>query len=337
MPTPGPSDVLVKNRFLGINASDINYTSARYDPSVKVPFECGFEAVGEVVSTGKQCQCSQVGQAVAYMYPGAFSEYLVVPEAFVMPLPAVKAEFLPLIVSGMTAAIALDKVGDIQEGETVLVTAAAGGYWAAGSKYKHTCTCSGCGGGVQWAREKGCHVIGTCSSDKKVQFLKNIGCHRPINYTTEKLRDVLKAEYPNGVDVVYETVGGDLFDICVKSLAKHGRLLVLGFISGYDSASGIPALPTVGLPARLLRKSASVRGFFLHHYTKYFHTYMSRLVKLTQEGRLHSLVDYGVGYPYGSFHGLEAVHSAVEYQYTKKSVGKVTVDLMPTASRTSHL
>ena len=73
----------------------------------------------------------------------------------------------------------------------------------------------------------------------------------------------------SGVDVVYESVGGAMFDTCVNALAQHGRLIVIGWISGYETDKGFNVSRTLGsLPQRLLPKSASVRGFFLFGYPK---------------------------------------------------------------------
>ena len=70
----------------------------------------------------------------------------------------------------------------------------------------------------------------------KVKFLQSLGCDRVVNYTAEDLGGVLKAEYPKGIDVVYECIGGDLFETCLAALAPKGRLILIGFISGYGPA-----------------------------------------------------------------------------------------------------
>lgn len=101
------------------------------------------------------------------MHGGAFSEYLILPERLAIPIPNLDPGFVPLIVSGMTASISLEKVGELKSGEKVLITAAAGGTGQFA---------------VQLAKLAGCHVIGTCSTDEKVAFLKTLGCDRPINY-----------------------------------------------------------------------------------------------------------------------------------------------------------
>jgi len=301
-----PNEVLVRNRFIGINASDINFTAGRY-ASGAPPFDCGFEALGEVVAKGDKSPL-KMGQAVGYNAHGAFSEYKAVETA--MPLPAVKAEYLPLFVSGLTAAISIDKIGEVKAGDVVLVTAAAGGTGQFA---------------VQWAKHKGAKtVIGTCSSDDKVAFLKSLGCDRAINYRKEVLKDVLLKEFPNGVDVVYESVGGDTFDICVNALADHGRLIIIGAIGSYEK--GDFAQPTSTLPVTLLRKSASVRGFFLPHFAADIPAYLRQLVGLYDSGKLKSICDFGESSG-RRFTGIGDIHRAIEHMYGQKNIGKVVVEI----------
>ncbi|XP_013864384.1 zinc-binding alcohol dehydrogenase domain-containing protein 2 [Austrofundulus limnaeus] len=323
VPTPGDAELLVRNRFVGINASDINYSAGRYDPSMKPPFDAGFEGIGEVVGLGLSASSRYtVGDAVAYFSSGAFAEYTVVPVKESVPVPSVKPEFLTLLVSGATAYIALKRLGDLAKDETVLVTAAAGGTGQFA---------------VQFAKRAGCHVIGTCSSDQKAAFLKSIGCDRPINYTKEDVAKTLREEYPKGLDVVYESVGGSVLELAVNSLANKGRLIVIGFISGYQSASGVPPFRGGTLPVKLLQKSASVRGFFLPHFLSDYREALSSMMQMFARGELVCEVDCGEMSQEGRFVGLESVFRAVDYMYAGKNLGKVVVEVTPPAGRNSKL
>lgn len=308
---------------MGINASDINYSAGRYDPSVKPPFDAGFEGIGEVVGLGLSASSRYtVGDTVAYFSSGAFAEYTVVPVKESVPVPSVKPEFLTLLVSGATAYIALKRLGDLAKDETVLVTAAAGGTGQFA---------------VQLAKRAGCHVIGTCSSDSKAGFLKSIGCDRPINYTTEDVAKTLRNEYPKGIDVVYESVGGSILELAVNSLANKGRLIVIGFISGYQSASGVPPFRGGTLPVKLLQKSASIRGFFLPHFLGDYREAVSSMMQMFARGELVCEVDCGEMSQEGRFVGLESVFRAVDYLYAGKNLGKVIVEVTPPADRNSKL
>ncbi|XP_053324336.1 prostaglandin reductase 3 [Spea bombifrons] len=313
VPVPGDGDLLIRNRFVGVNASDINFSSGRYDMSVKPPFDAGFEGIGEVVAMGLSASKNYtIGQPVAYVTSGAFSEYIVVPAQHAIPVPSVKPEILTLLISGTTAYISLKEMGKLSEGKKVLVTAAAGGTGQFA---------------VQLAKKAKCYVIGTCSSEEKAGFLKSINCDLPINYKTENVGSVLKKNFPEGVDVVYESIGGEMFDMLVNCLAINGRLIIIGFISGYQSSHGILPVKASALPAVLLRKSASVQGFFLNHYLSQYKDALISLLKLYQSGELVCEIDNGELTPEGRFMGLESVFRAVDYMYMGKNIGKIVVEL----------
>lgn len=314
LPTPGRGQLLVRCKYAGVNASDINFTAGRYSPGVKPPFDTGFEGLGRVVALGEDCGGYKPGDSVCYMENGSFSEYILVKAKNAMPVPNCDPHYLTMLVSGMTASIALEKVGRLQGGETVLVTAAAGGTGQFA---------------IQLARLAGCHVIGTCSTDEKAHFLRDLGCNRPINYKKEDLRAVLKSEYPKGIDVVYESVGGEMFNTCVKSLAPRGRVIIIGYISSYKSSTILNSRPNIPLYQMLLAKSASVCGFFLLHYIADIPSHFAKLAGLYTAGKLRGGVDLGHKCLNGPFKGLESAFDAVDYLYSGQSSGKIVVDVDP--------
>jgi len=231
-----------------------------------------------------------------------------------IPVPACDPRFLSILVSGLTASISLEKHGQLKAGETVLVTAAAGGT----GQYA-----------VQLAKLAGCHVIGTCSSQEKVDFLKSIGCDRAVNYKTESLNTVLKEEYKKGVDVVYESIGGDMFKTCMKHLAKFGRLIIIGQITTYQDGAAGDTFSAAANSMMLLTKSASMTGFLLFHYFPDAKRHSAQLAQLMMEGKLTIGVDKGEGAPGGPFVGLEKVTDAIDYMYKRGNIGKVVVELHP--------
>jgi hypothetical protein len=311
---PGPGQVLVKSKYAGINASDVNWVAGRYTPGIPVPIDSGLEGLGEVVAVGPDCQYLKPGQAVAHLEKRSFGEYLVLDEKSAIPVPSAKAEYVPLLISGLTAAISLDKVADLKPKDVVLVTAAAGGLGQFA---------------IQWAKNVGCHVIGVTSSLEKVSFIRSLGCDRAIDYNAENLAAVLKAEYPKGVDVVYETIGGETFQTCLGALTTKGRLLTIGMISSYtgENLGETFTIQTSQLIGSLILRSLSVRGFFLPDYAADIPEYIGKLVKLYDEGKLKSLVDLGENDPTGKFKGVESVPRAVEYMFARKNLGKVVVEL----------
>jgi len=303
---------------LGINASDINWTAGKYPPRPKLPFDAGFESIGTVVAKGSQVGDNiKIGDSVIITSYGAFAEYLVTDPKLVYPTPTPDPKFLSTVVSGLTASIALEQSGRMTSGETVLVTAAAGGT----GMYA-----------VQLAKLAGNHVIATVGSDDKAAVLKKMGVDRVINYKKEKLDEVLKKEYPKGVDIVYESVGGETFEACLNNLAVFGRLIVIGMVSGYQSGDafrGGAGNPNV--PAKILAKSASVIGFFLNSYHKLFKRHYQQLMTLIQEGKIESVTDSA------KFKGLEQVADAIDYLYQGKNIGKVVVELIPSKPPQSKL
>ncbi|CAN7976411.1 unnamed protein product [Ixodes persulcatus] len=309
------NEIFLKTKYVGVNATDVNATVARYGPATP-PFDVGFESVGEVVAVGDDVKHLSVGSAVATINVpglGAYSEYQRVLASKVFPIPRAVPEVIPLLISGLTAAIGLDEQGRIKEGETVLITAAAGGLG-------HLA--------VQWAKARKCHVIGTCSSPVKEEYLKTIGCDKVINYKTQDLGAELKEAYPEGLDVVWETIGGKTFEVLLDRLSNRGRLVVVGTISGYQS--GDKAFPHVhlrNLPSMLIKRSASVSGFHLSHYHNLIPEYMVKLNKMMQNGSIVARVDFGLNAEGGELRGLDGCVRGVEYLHSGKSVGKVVVKM----------
>ncbi|KAF4143079.1 Zinc-binding dehydrogenase [Phytophthora infestans] len=214
LPTAGPDSIVVKNRFLGINSTDVNLTNGMYHD--KLPFLAGVEGAGLVTEVGSNVTTVKVGDAVMYQTLGAYADYVQVPVSAAIKIPELSKNALPVAVGGVSASICLECLGEMKSNETVLVTAAAGGT----GQFV-----------VQLAKLAGNHVIGTTSSDEKVEALTKLGCDRVINYNKENVGDVLKKEYPNGVDIVFESIGGDMFRAAVDNIAVRGRIIKIGFIS----------------------------------------------------------------------------------------------------------
>ena len=333
VPTPGAGEVLVERRWTGVNASDVNFTSGRYFGGVRaatkqLPFDAGFESVGIVAATGAGDTGGLVpGQPVATTTYGGFSEYATAPWKMCMPVPEASPQVLALLTSGLTASLALEQAGGLalpavepgggdasSEGglrrrKTVLVTAAAGGTGQIA---------------VQLAKLAGHHVVATCGGDAKATMLARLGADRVINYHKEKVRDVLRKEYKGGIDLAYESVGGEMFAATVDALAQGGKIIVIGMMSQYKAGGDGAAdawTPSEhkGLPEKLLWKSGACVGFFLPHYAKHFRRHLSQLYALHKAGRLAVEIDPT------SFIGLEAVPRAVEHLQSGKSMGKVAV------------
>ncbi|CEG44585.1 alcohol [Plasmopara halstedii] len=304
--TPAPGCVVVKNCFLGINATDINVTSGAYTGTLPPPFGCGLEAAGRVFAIGEGVTDVKVGDSVGYQKFGAFAEYVEVPAANLIKTPELSPSVVTLTVGGLSASIALEHIGEMKSNETVFVSAAAGGT----GQYA-----------VQLAKLAGNHVIGTCSTDEKAELLKKLGCDRAINYMKEDVDAVLKKEYPNGLDLVFESVGGDLFKAVTNNLAVHARVILFGYISAYHGDKSNEPMLVNELSPKLLTKSASLRGFILFNHFEHIPSHTKRLLKLIAEGSLNPGIDST------EFRGLESIPDAIDYMYARKNMGKLIIKL----------
>ncbi len=199
-------------------------------------------AAGVVRAVGEGVQGLQVGQAVACLSgTGGFGTHTLAPAKLCMPLPAgfPAVDAAAFIMTYATSHHALIDRGQLKAGETVLVLGAAGGVGTAA---------------IQIAKAVGARVIAAASTDEKCALCTAQGADATINYSTDNLREALKALTDGkGPDVIYDPVGGELAEPAFRSIAWRGRYLVIGFAGG-----PIPALP-LNLP---LLKGAALVGVF---------------------------------------------------------------------------
>ncbi|XP_068320021.1 uncharacterized protein [Pyrus communis] len=318
-----PHSVLVKIIYAGVNASDVNYSSGRYfsgktkDTESRLPFDCGFEAVGIIAAVGDFVTNLQVGTPAAIMTFGSYAEFTLVPSKHILPVERPDPEVVAMLTSGLTASIALEKAGQMESGKVVLVTAAAGGTGQFA---------------VQLAKLAGNTVVATCGGAEKAKHLKELGVDRVIDYKAEDVKTVLRKEYPKGVDIIYESVGGDMFDLCLNALAVYGRLIVIGMISQYQGEHGWKPSNYPGICEKILAKSQTVAGFFLVQYSHLWQEHLDKLVHLFSKGKLKVSLDPK------QFLGVRSAADAVEYLHSGKSVGKVVVCIDPSfRQQTSRL
>ncbi|HEX2622556.1 MAG TPA: zinc-binding dehydrogenase [Phototrophicaceae bacterium] len=306
--TPAPDEIVIKNKYAGVNASDVMMTAGQYLLPTPVPFDTGAEAIGEVMAVGAEVTNLKPGDAVLTNAIGCgYREYYVAKARRVIPVPAATAEIMSLSIGALTASMGLSMTGEMSQegGETVLITAAAGGTGQFA---------------VQLAKLAGNHVIGTCSSEDKVDLLRSFGCDRVVNYHKENLRDVLATEYPRGVNLVFDGVGGEMFDAGLEHLARYGRLVTIGFISEYKQHEP-ERVHRARVYYKILGKNASIRGFNLNLYfgKPQAVEHMGKLIGLYEQGKLNPAIDPT------PFKGVMACIDAVEYLQDGKNSGKVVI------------
>ena len=247
-PQPGAGEVLIEIRAASLNFPDLLIVQNKYQIKPPLPFVPGSEYAGVVQAVGDGVKHLGVGQNVACLSgTGGFASHTVAPAALCMPLPAgfSYVDAAAFIMIYATSHHALVDRAQLKSGETVLVLGAAGGVGTSA---------------IQIAKAMGARVIAAASTDEKCALCKSIGADATINYSTENLRDAVKALTDGkGPDVIYDPVGGDLAEPAFRSIAWRGRYLVVGFASGT-----IPSLP---LNLTLL-KGASIVGVFWGGFAK---------------------------------------------------------------------
>ncbi len=219
-PSPSSGQALVRVLAAGVNFADILSIAGRYQEKAPLPFTPGSEIAGEVVEAGADGRFSTGDLVVARNMSGGFAEFAVVDEVFAFPIPA---RVNPLHAAAMlvtygTSHVALFRRAALRPGEWLLIHGGAGGVGTAA---------------IQLGKRAAATVIATAGGADKVQVCRDCGADEVIDYQREDIVDrVREITGGHGADVVYDPVGGDLFDASTRCIAWEGRLLVIGFASG---------------------------------------------------------------------------------------------------------
>jgi NADPH2:quinone reductase len=219
-PTPGPSEVLIRQSAIGLNFIDIYQRTGLYP--VPAPYTPGQEGAGIVEEVGKNVKKFKKGDRVAAASAplGAYAEFRVIDAARVVKLPDGVSEDIAAasMVKGMTAEYLLNRTYKVKQGDTILFHAIAGGVGLIA---------------CQWAKALGAVVIGTAGSAEKIECAKNHGCDHVINYRTENFAErVREITNGKGVPVVYDSVGKDTFMDSLDCLQPRGLMVSFGNSSG---------------------------------------------------------------------------------------------------------
>jgi NADPH2:quinone reductase len=217
---PGPGEVLVANKAIGLNFIDTYFRTGLYPPPA-LPFVPGNEAAGEVIAVGSGVKTVKKGDRVAYVTTlGCYAAQRVVLAKQLVKLPPEISfkQAAGMMLKGMTAEYLLHRTYKVKRGDTILVHAAAGG--------TGLILC-------QWAKKLGATVIGTVGSEEKARLAKKNGCHHTILYRTEDfVARVKELTGGKGVAVVYDGVGKDTFLKSLDCLRPFGTLASFGNASG---------------------------------------------------------------------------------------------------------
>jgi len=250
VPTPGPGEVLVRVKAASVNFPDLLMTRGEYQFKPPTPFTPGLDLAGEVAALGQGVSGFSVGDAVVGgARLGAFAQYAVVSAEALKPKPE-RLSFAQAAAYGaayLTAYVALVRRARIEPGDWVLVHGAAGGVGLAA---------------VDLAKALGAKVIAASASDDKLAAIQALYAPDAVVNVTGGFREKVKAiTGGRGADIIYDPVGGDVFDESVRCIAFDGRLLVIGFTSG--------RIPTVSVNMPLI-KGFSVMGVRAGEYGRQF-------------------------------------------------------------------
>ncbi|MGQ4598893.1 zinc-binding dehydrogenase [Nocardia sp. R6R-6] len=225
-PAPGPDDVLIDVRAAGAGFYDVLFAEGKYQIKPDPPFVLGCEVAGVVAAVGSNVTRLAVGDRVMSLgiHFGSFAERMTLPGW----LPTVLPENIDFEQSGGTmsslgvAQHALCQRANLQSSETLVVTGASGGTGSAA---------------IQIGKLLGARVIAVCSSEERSAYCRQVGADDVIDYTTSEVKQSIRElTGGRGADVVFDTVGGDVFSACARAMAMGGRLLVVGFASGQIAA-----------------------------------------------------------------------------------------------------
>jgi NADPH:quinone reductase len=263
--------VRIRVRAAGVNFPDYLMVTGRYQVRPPLPFTPGIEAAGEIIECAPDVVDLRPAQRVVALARrgGAFASELTLPATFVVPIPDVMdfttAAGFPVAYG--TAHLALTHRGHLRSGETLLVTGAGGGVGLAA---------------VEVGKRLGARVIAAAGSADKLKIASEHGADDLIDYQTTNLRDRIKELTEDvGVDVVFEPVGGDIFDQCTRLMNWEGRLLVIGFASG--------RIPTAPANLVLVKNYSLVGVVFGAHIEKFPDSVRPRIQELLRwyaDGRL---------------------------------------------------
>ncbi|PKQ07838.1 MAG: NADPH:quinone oxidoreductase [Alphaproteobacteria bacterium HGW-Alphaproteobacteria-11] len=302
LPPPGAGELRLRLRACSVNFPDILMVQGKYQFKPELPFAPGMEGAGVVESIGAGVTKFKPGdRVVAGLRTGGFAEEANVAEAACRAIPGTMdfAEAAACPAAYLTAYVALVCRGHLQKGETLLVHGSSGGVGLAA---------------VEMGKLLGATVIATSASDEKLKVVKSRGADHVLNVTKGFREEVKALTGGRGADVIYDPVGGDVFDESVRCIAWNGRLLIIGFTSG--------RIPTVSVNMPLI-KGFSVVGVRAGEYGRRDpaagRANIEAVDRLAAEGKIKPHIC--ARFP------LERAVDAMRMLQERKVVGKVVIEM----------
>lgn len=297
-PEAGQGEVLLKIEACGLNFADLLMVKGTYQERPSLPFTLGMEVAATVVSQGDGVTSPAIGDRVAvFGGNGGLAEFGVFPAALCVPLPD-KMDFedaAAFQVAYSTSHVALDYRAQLKPDDTLLVLGAAGGVGLTA---------------VELGKLMGATVIAAARGQDKLDVCKQAGADHVIDTGSEDLREVVKSL--GGADVVYDPVGGDLFNAALRACKPEARVLTIGFASGI-----VPQIPA----NHLLVKNINVIGFYWGGYLRFKPEVLTNSLKQLSlwyaEGKLRPHISHTLP--------LAQAGEGLELLRARRSTGKVVI------------
>ena len=298
---PAKGQVVVSVKACGVNFPDTLIIQGKYQVKPPLPFSPGSEVAGIVREIGPGVESTKVGdRVIAFTGHGGFAEEVLAEAAQLIPIPEAMdfATAASFVLTYGTSHYALKDRAQLKSGETLLVLGAAGGVGLAA---------------IEIGKVIGARVIAAASTDEKLAVCKQHGADEVINYTTQDLRERIKElTAGEGVDVVYDPVGGNYSETALRGIAWGGRFLVIGFTAG--------EIPRIPLNLTLL-KGCSIVGVFWGSFTardpKRNQAHLQELLSWYISGKIKPLIS--ATYP------LTRAADALNDMINRKVKGKVVL------------
>jgi len=274
-PTPGDGEVLLRTRYISLDAANRAWMQgATYRAALAAGDVMAGGSVAEVVESN----VSHLSSGDMVFADTGWQEYAVLPGKRLGKLP----DFKPVThlisvygVAGLTAYFGLLECGAPKAGETVVVSAAAG---SVGSLVG------------QIAKIKGCKVVGVAGGAEKCAWLTDeLGFDAAVDYKAGDVRRAIRAACPDGIDVYFDNVGGDIFEACLFNMKNFGRIACCGAVSQYDGTA--PPHGPRGVPGLIVTKRLSLRGFIVSDFDDKRDAALTELKSWVESGQLKVLED----------------------------------------------
>ncbi len=270
MPVAGEGEVLVRVRYLSLDAANRAWMQAA---TYRSAVDAGTVMAGHALAEVLESRVPGLAAGDLVMGDTGWQQYAVLPGAGLQKLPRLEplTHLLSVYgIAGLTAYFGLLEIGRPKEGDTVVVSAAAG---SVGSLVG------------QIAKIRGARVVGIAGGAAKCAVLtRELGFDAAVDYKAGSLYKDLKAAAPGGIDVYFDNVGGEIFETCLFQMKLHGRIACCGAVSQYDGEP--PAHGPRGVPGLIVTRRLTVQGFILHDFMARSDEALAQLQKWVGEGRL---------------------------------------------------